>query len=324
MSPTQSYRFGVVRFALLSLAWAVPAGAADPILKVDDASLVTYKAGAATPVQNIWPRVEQRGAQIDGWGRAGSAFGWSFAGNPMADGWSANRTLNGIDLALGTYNPTEIDLSLPSAGVRWTIGRSYNARQYSGSDHQSDGYQGRNWSQLSQPELLVFDNDANPGTDEAADMVYIVYGADRFLEFARYTYGVGPTIDSDEYRGVNGTAGVVQYVAGTPDTYVYYDQHGTRTYFFGGDTSGGKADWQLWKIVDPAGNTAYVGDASVAADAVTNGFDAGGRIIKAYDPAGRRFGYTYSTVGGTTRLTQVIAEIDAGGGWGGIGTETMV
>src|SRR5690606_18419124 len=121
-------------------------------------------------------------------------------------------------------------------------------------------------------------------------------------------------------------AGIVEYESGSPDLYVYYDQNGNRTYFFGGNTSSNRADWQLWKFVDPAGNTAYVGHATTASTAVTSGYNTDGTIAKAFDSSGRRYCYTYTTPAGDSvaRLAQVIAEIDAGGGWGGCGTETLV
>ena len=42
-----------------------------------------------------------------------------------------------------------------------------------------------------------------------------------------------------------------------------------------------------------------------------------------YDAAGRRYCMTYATVG-VPRLTQVLVETDAGGGWGDCGAETEV
>ena len=144
-----------------------------------------------------------------------------------------------------------------------------------------------------------------------------MYGADRYVEFKR-------TADNaDTFRGVNGAAGIFKYESGSPDLYVYYDQNGNRTYFFGGNTSSNRADWQLWKFVDPAGNTAYVGHATTASTAVTNGYNTDGTLAQAFDSEGRRYCYTYSTIDSATRLTQVIAEIDAGGGWGACGTETL-
>lgn len=132
---------------------------------------------------------------------------------------------------------------------------------------------------------------------DTEDMVYLVYGADRFAEFRRTGAG------ASTYKGVNGAAGIFEHVTGSPDLWIYHDPHGTRTYFFGGNTASNTADWQIWKIVDAAGNTAYVGDASSAATAVTAGYTAEGWIAKAYDGAGRRYCYTYSAspIGGSRR-----------------------
>ncbi len=99
----------------------------------------------------------------------------------------------------------------------------------------------------------------------------------------------------------------------------WYDQHGNKTTFFGGNTDSGRADWQFWKIEDPAGNVAYVGHATTASTADD---DYTGKCwLKMYDGAGRRYCATYD---GNNRLTQVLVETDAGGGWGNCGTETMV
>ncbi len=114
----------------------------------------------------------------------------------------------------------------------------------------------------------------------------------------------------------NGSAGVVSFTAasgGEPETYKLVDQHGTETTFFGFDTNAGAAKGQVWKIVDAEGNTAFVGDATTASTAITNGYTAQGRISKAYDSADRRFTYTYD--GTTYRLTEVKAETKTGGTW---------
>jgi len=296
---------------------AVPARA-DQVLQTSGDSLTTYKYGGNTRVQGVRPRVEQRGVGLDGVQRAGGALPWTLAGNPFESA-QAGEALSGVRLATGAYAPTEIDLALP-AQVPWMVGRTFNARQAdSGGAHlDSDGYQGKNWFQISQPEIRLYDADGNAGTKQAADLVYLVYGADRYVEFKR------TADDADTFRGVNGAAGIVEYESGSPDLYVYYDQNGNRTYFFGGNTSSNRADWQLWKFVDPAGNTAYVGHATTASTAVTSGYNTDGTIAKAFDSSGRRYCYTYSTIDSATRLTQVIAEIDAGGGWGDCGTETLV
>ncbi|MBK9189397.1 MAG: hypothetical protein IPM33_10630 [Phycisphaerales bacterium] len=114
------------------------------------------------------------------------------------------------------------------------------------------------------------------------------------------------------------------YEAGSPDLYVYTDQQGNRTYFFGGNTASDRANWQVWKFVDPAGNTAYVGHATTASSAVSDGYNADGTISKAFDSSGRRYCYSYTTIDDDSRLDRVTAEINAEGGWGDCGSETLV
>ncbi|MGE3425066.1 MAG: hypothetical protein AB7N24_23705, partial [Dehalococcoidia bacterium] len=249
----------------------------------------------------------------DGSMRAGGGFAWALAANPF-EGRQPGESIAGIRGATGTYSPTEVDLTFPAL-VPWVIGRTHNARQeLSSSHHNSDGYQGKNWFQISQPEIVLFDNDSNSGTREEEDLIYLVYGADRYAEFVR-------TADNeDTFRGVNGTAGMFLYVSGSPDTYVYTDQVGNRTYFFGSNASN-TAAWQVWKFVDPAGNTAYVG---TSAGTSGDGGYSSGRIQYAFDSSDRRYTYTYTTLDSVDRLTQVKAEIQTGGTWASPGTVTEV
>ena len=177
---------------------------------------------------------------------------------------------------------------------------------------------GRNWAQLSQPEIVMYDD-----SGDSNDRVYIVYGADRFLEFKWSSNSVNITGHKvSEFRGINGTAGVIQRDTDTndanssPDTWTYYDQTGTQTVFFGFDSGGsGNARGQLWKVIDPAGNTAYVGNASTASTAISSGYDSSGRILYAYDSADRRYTYAYSSHDSVTRLDSVKAETHSGGTW---------
>lgn len=297
---------------------------ADPILQVHGPSLTVYQA-TPTRVQNVLPLATQRGVGIDGLQRARGAFSWALAGNPFETS-AADDNLNGLRFATGAYALYEVDLALP-AQVPWVIGRTYNQVQEtaSPSHHDSNGYQGVNWFQASQPELVFCDADSNGATKEAEDLVYLVYGADRYVEFKR------TDDDEDTFRGVNGTAGVIEHEPGTPDLWVYYDQNGTRTYFFGANAvveveeDEFEASWQIWKIVDPAGNAAYVGHPTTASTAIANGYNLDGTIAKAYDSAGRRYCYTYAMIDGALRLEQVIAETEDGEeGWGGCGEETLV
>ncbi len=305
--------------SLLLGAALVGAAQGAQILESYSASLTTYLYAGNTDVQGVRPRHDQRGVHLDGSARSGAFFGWAFAGNPFESGAGGAR-LGDIRLDIGAYSPSFVDIALPaSPGGAWVVGRTYNGLQETSSPAHldSDGYQGKNWFQSSQPEIRLFE-----GASDDLDVVYIVYGADRYLEFQR----VG---ESDvEFKGKNGAAGVVKFVAGTPDTYVYFDQHGTLTYFFGGDTDSGRADWQLWKVVGAAdssgSHTAYVGHRTTAATAVSDGYNADGTISKAYDSAGRRYCYTYSTIDSVSRLTQVLAETDGGNGWGSCGEDVTV
>ncbi len=286
---------------------------ADQILQVYGETLTNYKPAAASAAQGAWPLHQQRGVNLDGSPRAMAALAWAFAGNPLnvagAESWNANERMGDLRVDLGTYAPTDVDLALPSAGFRWVVARSYNGVQLNAmSAHRdSDGPQGKNWFQMSQPELVFY-----TGGTADKDVVYIVYGADRYLEFQRT--GVSSTV----FQGKNGAAGVVSYSSGSPDTYSYTDQVGNVTVFFGGNTSSGRADWQLWKMTDPAGNVAFVGDASTASTAVTSGYNTDKTIATAYDSAAggnRRYWYTYTTIDGVKRLTRVKAETKTSGSW---------
>ncbi|MEW6748014.1 MAG: hypothetical protein AB1486_35320, partial [Planctomycetota bacterium] len=179
-----------------------------------------------------------------------------------------------------------------------------------GAHHDANGPQGRNWFQVSQMELVFYDGDANK---EAGDTINVIYGADRFAEFKRVAD------DSEIFRGVNGSAGVIQHVpdgTGDPDIYVLTDQEGKQYWFFGTDGDAGAAAGQLWKILDTAENPThviYVGDEDDAGDAVTNGFVSGsGRLAFVYDSMDRRYSYSYD---GNNRLTQAKAETKTGGTW---------
>lgn len=310
-------------FAFAAIAAFAPSASGFQILTTNSHTLTQYQAGA-TAVQELQPIHFQRGVNLDGTKRLESALGWALAGNPYSESWDSKLWMGDIRLDTLSYSPTTIDLSLPAPGFRWIIARAYNGVQHDSSSHvDSNGYQGWNWSQMSQPELVFHDN-----ADDTKDAIYLVYGADRYIEFIR----AGES--SDVFKAVNGAAGAIKFTAGTaasgedpavPDQYTYYDQIGNVTVFFGSQYAGAAA-WQLWKITDPAGNIAYVGDPTVPSTAITNGYDAGGRILKAYDTASRRYTYTYSgsTIGGAYRLTQVKAETKSGTSWSSPGTVTEV
>lgn len=318
---------GVVAFITLgSEHVSAQTPAAQEVLLIDGDTVDTYLA-APTLAQDIQPLVALRGVGLDGSLRSAAPFGWTVNANPFAHEWNDNARYRGdILLHTGRYSPTEIDLSLPGPGFRWTVGRTYTVSE---TGVPSLGYQGYNWQQFSQPEMVYVNNGG------ADDRVYLVYGADRFLEFKRLD------ATSPVYRGVNGAAGAV--VAGEVsghDVLVYWDQRGTRSTFFDPRdatnvvTDGSSNDHdglgQLWTIVDAAGNAAFVGDASDPALAIEAGYDDGGRLLLAFDTAGRKYVYQYDTVAGTggssslsgVFLTSVEAFTDDGlGGWESTGAK---
>ncbi|HKW11970.1 MAG TPA: hypothetical protein VJO33_16410, partial [Gemmatimonadaceae bacterium] len=301
----------VARYALVSAAFAGLV-VADQILEVATSSITTYKA-AATRVQKARPRPEQRAVNLDGSQRRGSTLPFSIAGNPFENVWQGNAEIGGIRLDTGTWQPSEVDIDLPAPGFVWGIGRSYNERQDDSGRFDSAGMQGSNWWQSSQPEIVVFE-----GADDSLDFIYLVLGADRYVEFQRT--GISTTV----FKSKNGAAGFFEYFEGTPDKYVLKDPNGMVFTFFGFDTTSARGDGNLWKIEDPAGNKAYVGDPSSESSATStgtnsSGWDSAGRIIKAVDTAGRRYSYTYNG-DATPHLTQVKVEVKTGGTWEGTPT----
>lgn len=327
-------RMSGLAVAMTAMSAVVGVARGDQILEIWNDSLTTYLPAAASSVQDAWPLHQQRGVNIDGSRRTWTALGWSVAGNPTnaggAESWNGNLYMGDMRVDIGAYSPTDVDLSLPSNGFRWIIGRTYNGVQDNAGHRDSDGPQGLNWWQLSQGELYY--KDRGSGGVGSTDAVYILYGADRYIEFKWASTSLNDAnTRKDEFRAVNGAAGVMQLVqdknynpvgpSGDPDLWTYTDQHGNKTVFFGGNTPSNRADWQIWKMTDPAGNVCYVGDASTSTTAVSSGYNADGSIAVAYDAAttagggGHRFTYTYTTIDSVSRLTRVKAEIKAGGSW---------
>ncbi|MFO0826742.1 MAG: RHS repeat-associated core domain-containing protein [Phycisphaerales bacterium] len=332
-----------------ALAAAIaPTASADRVLDRYAPSLTAYRASAATPTQGVRPNVAHRAVQIDGspnWPTvsastapggggvlvpgSGLHLGELFGGlvtepdpgvpscgpdlpkhigemrPPQGGGGAPQPALGGIDLATGSWRVEEVDLALPAPGFPWRVGRSYGGAQVAsgGSALDSDGFQGRDWFQSSAPEI-VFQDEA----DDATDMVYVVWGAAAYTEFVRNASGV------NVFKSKNGANAAIEYAAGSPDTWTLTTPDGVQAVFFGGNTAGGAANWQLWKIADPAGNVAYAGHATSASSAASAGY-SGGRITTAYDTADRRYTYTYTTLDSVPRLTQVKAETRTGGTW---------
>ena len=299
--------------SLVSVASA-PGASGAPILEVYDDSLTTYLPSAASGVQDVRPRAIHRAVHLDGTLVGGTPFGLPIAGNPFGSPWNGRRFLGPVRLDIGGYTPTEVDIALP-ATVPWVIGRTYNGLQETsgGAHRHSDGYQGRDWFQTSQPEIVLYEH----ASDDTKDVLYILWGADRYIELERLDDGGNPATAVDLYKAVNGSAGVVEFAEGTtgePDTYTYHI-HSGKVVFFGFDTDAGAAAGQIWKIIGAGGEVAYVGDKTTGSTAITNGYDSGGKITEARDSKGRKYTYTYTTLDGTARLTKVKAELYNGLSW---------
>jgi YD repeat-containing protein len=279
------------------------------VLDMYGASLTSYQAASKTAVQDVRPRFDQRGVDMDGTLRAPMALGWAVAGDSVGGGYSGGRTLGDVNLFTGSYGPTDVDLALPTLGLPVVIGRTYSDVQVDsgGSRFDSGGYQGFNWASTVQPELVFF-----AAEDNDNDMLYLVYGADRYIEFKRL--GLSAT----EFKSKNGAAGVIKFTAGesgAPDLYTYYDQRGNKMVFFGFNTAAGVAAGQLWTMTDPGGNVAYAGHATTASTAISSGFDGSGRMAAVYDASGRKYAFSYSTYGGLTRLQKVEAQLYVSSTW---------
>src|SRR6185436_14112296 len=174
------------------------------------------------------------------------------------------------------YSPTDVDIALPTDGPQVLIGRSFSAVQQTSSPAamNSNGPNGANWFQLSQPELVFL-----AGGDDDDDRLYLVLGADRYAEYRRVA-GEGT---SSHFSGRNGATGVflenIEETEEAVDTYVLTDARGTTFTFLGFDADAGDAKGLLWKIVDAADNHVWVGDetgpAETAEAAVADGYEGG-------------------------------------------------
>lgn len=292
-----------------------------PLLQIEPALIEAHQTSAGTNAQGVSPYyvdgsvdpyLDNRGTGLDGSLRSTAPFGWVVNANPYAHEWNDKaRYRQDFLLNNGRYSPTHIDLALPAPGFSWTIGRTYSvpgdAPNYDVSYTGPAGYQGLDWHQFSQPEIKF--------SSDNSTYIYLVYGADRFLEF-KLVDG-----SSTVYRGVNGAAGaIVEGAVGSSDEYdtlTYWDQHGTRSLFFDPrdsdntitSTSTHNAQGQLWTITDAAGNQAYVGHATNPTTAITDGYDDGARIQVAYDTAGRKYEYTYTATTGTGAYSGLSADL---------------
>jgi RHS repeat-associated protein len=334
--------------ATLILALAGTAHA-DQILNINSDSLTTYLPSSATPVQDVRPLVDQRGVFVGGDPATEQSGGGgeppdSGGGSPdglqpdddcgrrrgdcttgpihcepaeahfgvppggLGSGVGIGSRVGGVNLFTGAFTIEDVDLAPPAPGIHVVIGRSFNSRQKNsgGSYIVSDGPQGKNWFQTSQAELVFYDDATN-----SKDMIYMVFAADRFLEFKRKDSG------SSHFVATNGSEGMLSFAAGAstePDTYTWASPDGMQTVFFGFDGDSGVCQGQFWKVTDPAGHTIYAGHKTTGSTAIADGYDGSGRIDVVYQEldasALRRMTYDYTS----GRLDSVIvAEKPSGG-----------
>lgn len=308
-------------FVLTSSLVLCAASFAQTILVRDDSLLTDYQPQSASSVQGITPTYWQRGVQLDGVFASPSIIGFSLEGNPFETAGAIGRRHQSVDLVTGSYSTSEVDIALPAPGFSWVIGRTYNGQQY---DHTkawraSNGPQGRNWFQSSMPELIQVEADgsAPDASKEADDLIYLIYGADRFVEFVR------SAASSDYFKATNGANALLQFVDGgqlggvdQADVLELTDAKGLKFTFW--DTRDehsltGAASGQLWKIDLNGVATAYVGhetDKSIALSSshADRGYETSGAIRRAVDSAGRVYSYGYTS----GRLTSV--SVDDGSG----------
>ena len=285
------------------------AALADPVLNNNTAHM-TVTSLSRTAKQDALPLWWNRGADLEG----GIRFGGDVPASPGFNSGMGAATMGGIELASLGFAMSEVDMALPTNGPSVVIGRSFNHRHEDDAKVSwSNGLQGYNWFQSAMPEIVVY---AGGGAND--DIVYLVYGANRFMEFKE-------TSTTGKFKGMNGTTGVVIFTAGngstTYDTYTITDQNGW-SWVFWGDVTGTKADYQLWKKTDPQGLTVYAGDKTAHGTAISSGYATNGGFSTVYQefgdpgsPSERRYLFTYSTVASVDRLTQVSAQIKSSGTW---------
>ena len=355
-SPRLTLQTAGIALATASIGYSVFASSTTQVLEINSSSLTTVLTTATTNIQDVRPVVAQRAVFLDGFPRngGGGAQG-AVAADPklsayfeedlppepptppvcpsptvLADdtlgvplgpaGGIGGGQIGSIDLFTSAYQVSSVDLQLPAPGHMWTIGRSYNSMQEDsgGAHHDSNGYQGRNWFQNSQPELQYV-NDA----DDAEDFIYMIIAADKFIAFNRVD--VEGTPSDDTFKAVNGAGGVILlHTFDGVDLATYYSLAGMRIdfFWFDDDDIDDDVEGSIYRIIDTTvdanpynagdrlvasdGNIAYVGDIGNPNTAQTAGYDADtGAITFAYDTAGRRYKYIYSLIDSVERLTTV-------------------
>ncbi|MHC5024161.1 MAG: RHS repeat protein, partial [Planctomycetota bacterium] len=293
---------------LLAASSTTPVRADEEILHAFDPSLTTFLAPVSSAGQDARPRAAQRGVGLDGSLRHPAPWPVARAGQPLAEAWGEAGFLADVRLDCGTWSDLAIDLALPAPGFRWVIGRTYNARQQDadGTYRLADGPQGRGWFQVSQPELLLYDDDDDPNTYEPGDVLYLLYGADRYIELRRD----GSRRQFIATNGAAGAAVVTPADETTPELICITGQDGWTIWFLGFENAGAAAG-RLWRVVDPYEHAAYVGHSTDPAAALAAGYHPDGSIALAFDSAGRRYDYTLDGAG---HLVSVAVSVPTGSG----------
>ncbi|MCA3006212.1 MAG: RHS repeat protein, partial [Phycisphaerales bacterium] len=240
----------------------------------------------------------------------GNTLGLWLEADPSASSLEAMRSIGPVDLFTGKVEWRDVQIALP-AHVPWVVGVAYsNAQSAAGG---SNGPQGWNWQQLSQPELVR--RQANAGQWGAGDAILLVYGG-RYAEYWRQN-ALNPVL-----VGVNGTGGGIRLWTATTSGGSYemvdvLDTKGWKATFWGWGNVPAGLRGQLWRIENEGGQRAYVGHPTDPGLAAAQGFNASGLLATAYDSAGRRYTYSYTVgaVGGRVRLSSVVAAAQSGGQW---------
>ncbi|QOI98956.1 MAG: RHS repeat-associated core domain-containing protein [Phycisphaeraceae bacterium] len=303
-----------VSIALLVGAVCVRPGMGQ-VLEVNAGSLTSASPAATASylAQPVSLGAHHRGVFLDGTWRAGSWNGVLVAANAGDPTGREDPRVAGVRVSTGEYAPYEVDLDLPCVGPGWVVARTRRALGLgAGTVH------GPGWYQSSQAQAIV---DGRGTLGASDDLVHAIYGGDRYGEFRRVMSG---SLATPTFRGTNGTAGAITGVplggmssmsggGGTGATLVWHDPLGHEVTFFGTDftVSGREARSQVWKITDASGYTSYVGDKDDPEDAVAEGYDASGRIVRAVDSAGRTYDYDYSE--GTASRLIAVAVYEPGG-----------
>ncbi|MFN7786137.1 MAG: hypothetical protein ACK5QR_07345, partial [bacterium] len=280
----------------------------------------------------VWLSAWHRGVTLDGSERVSPAFPWPLGADPTAPSTPFSRSYRGVDLATGALTHRDVQLLLP-ADAPWPVGIQYATPQPGVSS--STSVLGAGWFNSASPFLVR----VGPGQGYT---YWLVYGPDAFVDFVpdikasgkyigknstveevQMNYGTAAPGDqlggksgapaSGNYVGTNGAGGVlaVRVVANGPDIVQIHLPDGTLVEFFGFDNETvAAARGKLWRYgKGPVGSGmkwAYIGSNVSAANAITDGLDASGRVVKAFDSAGRRYDYSYGASGNNTgRLTEV-------------------